>query len=183
MYIYIYIHTYICIYIYIYIYCTYTLYHNLSLSLSIHIYIYIHTYLYDCHYVPQRRIRKEGSGNMVTFRCFKSVWTVTFACFFRLGSPFSDPPLGDSDIVLLLDSLPGSSANIGTTQIILAWPLRKDDTQSSRRVNHVYNCFTITAGALLARKPLVVRMVNGFLTYEFNINLVKTRITKGVLTN
>jgi len=34
-----------------------------------------------------------------------------------------------------LDSLRGSSVNIGTIQRRLAWPLRKDDTNTSRRVN------------------------------------------------
>ena len=29
----------------------------------------------------------------------------------------------------------GSSVKIGTIQIILAWPLRKDDTHKSRSVN------------------------------------------------
>ena len=35
-----------------------------------------------------------------------------------------------------LDSLRGSSVKIGTIQIILAWPLRKDDTHKSRSVNN-----------------------------------------------
>ena len=35
------------------------------------------------------------------------------------------------------DSLRGSSVEIGTIQRRLAWPLRKDDTQKSRRVKHV----------------------------------------------
>ena len=34
-----------------------------------------------------------------------------------------------------LDSLRGSSVNIGTIQRRLAWPLRKDDTHKSRSVN------------------------------------------------
>ena len=44
-----------------------------------------------------------------------------------------------------MDSLRGSSVKIGTMQRRLAWPLRKDDTHKSRRVNmclcayvHVY---------------------------------------------
>ena len=35
-----------------------------------------------------------------------------------------------------LDSLRGSSVNIGTIQRILAWPLRKDDTHTSRSVDN-----------------------------------------------
>ena len=34
-----------------------------------------------------------------------------------------------------VDSLRGSSVKIGTIQMILAWPLRKDDTHKSRSVN------------------------------------------------
>ena len=37
----------------------------------------------------------------------------------------------------VMDSLRGSSVKIGTTQIILAWPLRKDDTHKSRSVNNI----------------------------------------------
>ena len=37
---------------------------------------------------------------------------------------------------VLLDSLRGSSVNIGTIQRRLAWPLRKDDTHTSRSVNN-----------------------------------------------
>ena len=36
-----------------------------------------------------------------------------------------------------VDSLRGSSGKLGTIQIILAWPLRKDDTHKSRSVNKV----------------------------------------------
>ena len=35
-----------------------------------------------------------------------------------------------------MDSLRGSSVNIGTIQRRLAWPLRKDDTHKSRSVNN-----------------------------------------------
>ena len=35
------------------------------------------------------------------------------------------------------DSLRGSFVNIGTIQIIVAWPLRKDDTHTSRSVNRL----------------------------------------------
>ena len=34
-----------------------------------------------------------------------------------------------------MDSLRRSSVKIGTTQRILAWPLRKDDTHTSRSLN------------------------------------------------
>ena len=42
-----------------------------------------------------------------------------------------------------LDSLRGSSVNIGTTQRRLAWPLRKDDTHKPRSVNKNtrFSCF------------------------------------------
>ena len=36
-----------------------------------------------------------------------------------------------------MDSLRGSSVNIGTIQRGLAWPLRKDDTHKSRSVNNI----------------------------------------------
>jgi len=38
-----------------------------------------------------------------------------------------------------LDSLRGSSVNIGAIQRRLAWPLRKDDTHNSRSVNNYCN--------------------------------------------
>ena len=50
---------------------------------------------------------------------------------------------GTGDLALLkvlddLDSLRGSSVNIGTMQRRLAWPLRKDDTHNDQDdVNHV----------------------------------------------
>ena len=39
-------------------------------------------------------------------------------------------------IIIMRDSLRGSSVKIGTIQRILAWPLRKDDTHKSRSVNN-----------------------------------------------
>ena len=40
-----------------------------------------------------------------------------------------------------VDSLRGSSVNIGTVQRVLAWPLRKDDTRKLRSVNdYCYTC-------------------------------------------
>ena len=39
-------------------------------------------------------------------------------------------------MLYILDSLRGSSVNIGTIQRILAWPLRRDDTHKSRSVNN-----------------------------------------------
>jgi hypothetical protein len=41
-------------------------------------------------------------------------------------------------LVVLLDSLQGSSVKIGTIQRRLAWPLRKDDTHKSRSVNNFF---------------------------------------------
>jgi hypothetical protein len=38
-------------------------------------------------------------------------------------------------LIVQLDSLRGSSVQIGTIQRRLAWPLRKDDTHKSRSVN------------------------------------------------
>ena len=38
----------------------------------------------------------------------------------------------------LLDSLRGSSVKIGTIQRRLAWPLRKDDTHTSRSVSNFF---------------------------------------------
>ena len=38
-------------------------------------------------------------------------------------------------VTRIVDSLRGSSVKIGTIQIILAWPLREDDTHTSRSVN------------------------------------------------
>ena len=37
-----------------------------------------------------------------------------------------------------MHSLRGSSVKIGTIQRILAWPLRKDDTHTSRSVNNIH---------------------------------------------
>ena len=39
------------------------------------------------------------------------------------------------------DSLQGSSVKLGTIQIILSWPLRKDDTHTSRSVNNSFFLF------------------------------------------
>ena len=38
-------------------------------------------------------------------------------------------------IMILMDSLRGSSVKLGTIQRRFAWPLRKDDTHTSRSVN------------------------------------------------
>ena len=44
----------------------------------------------------------------------------------------------DSRKTSFLDSLRGSSVEIGTIQRRLAWPLRKDDTHKSRSVNNLF---------------------------------------------
>ena len=44
-----------------------------------------------------------------------------------------------------LDSLRGSSVNIGTIRRILAWPPRKDDMHTSRSVNNMYATVTLCA--------------------------------------
>ena len=41
-------------------------------------------------------------------------------------------------IIISMDSLRGSSVEIGTTQRRLAWPLRKDDTHKSRNVTNFF---------------------------------------------
>ena len=51
------------------------------------------------------------------------------------------------------DSLRGSSDKIGTIQRRLAWPLRKDDTHTSRSVNMVFaKCRSV---AMLAQRTSV----------------------------
>jgi hypothetical protein len=50
------------------------------------------------------------------------------ACVPTLGRGLRSP------FPFLLDSLWGSSVNIGTKQKTLAWPMRKDDTRESRSV-------------------------------------------------
>ena len=47
---------------------------------------------------------------------------------------------------IILDSLRGSSVNIRTTQIILARPLRKHDTRTSRSENISYKSRTPIQG-------------------------------------
>ena len=44
---------------------------------------------------------------------------------------------------ITMDSLRGASVNIGTIQIILARPLRKDDTHTSRSVNNTHTLQTV----------------------------------------
>ena len=48
--------------------------------------------------------------------------------------------LARKDALKLVDSFRGSSVKIGTIQRRLAWPLRKDDTHTSRSGNHFYRC-------------------------------------------
>ena len=63
-------------------------------------------------------------------------------CQFPWARP--SPPLrrsNDPAVLLLLDSLRGSSVKIGTIQRRLAWPLRKDDTHKSRRVDDFFEKF------------------------------------------
>ena len=55
-----------------------------------------------------------------------------------------------------LDSLRGSSDNIGTIQRRLAWPLRKDDTHKSRSVN-IFLIFTHTTSVRADRNPIDTR--------------------------
>ena len=52
-----------------------------------------------------------------------------------------------------MDSLRGSSVNIGTMQRRLAWPLRKDDTHKSRSVNN----FLLTLSSIIIS---IINIVN-----------------------
>ena len=49
--------------------------------------------------------------------------------------------------IIILDSLRGSSVKHGTIQRILAWPLRKDDTHTSRSVNSCMNDYHLRQAA------------------------------------
>ena len=55
-------------------------------------------------------------------------------------------------LLVIMDSLRGSSVKIGTMQRKLAWPLRKDDTHKSRSVNNhtpIYNTTILVCNILV----------------------------------
>ena len=54
---------------------------------------------------------------------------------------------------VLSDSLRGSSVKIGTIQRRLAWPLRKDDTHTSRSANNSYDSKVLSIGRGLPVLP------------------------------
>ena len=60
------------------------------------------------------------------------------AITYFLKPPLRNHPLRKSQNHTVEDSLRGSSVKIGTMQRILAWPLRKDDTHTSRSANGFY---------------------------------------------
>ena len=64
-----------------------------------------------------------------------------------------------STVLLHLDFLRGSSANIGTVQRRLAWPLRKDDTHTSRSDNKVLCCVTVDLMLLMLARCTERRQV------------------------
>ena len=80
------------------------------MHVCMHVYIHIIpvTYTHSCNYAHAHV--DVGSGQMLI-------------CIYDIGLP--------------KDSLRGSSVNVGTLQRISAWPLRRDETHTSRSVTNL----------------------------------------------
>ena len=86
----------------------------------------------------------------------------------------------------LCEEIPAFAKSLST--LVVAIPVcthasnLRSDFKSSIWENS-YGSFTIMVGALLVRKPLTFRKVNGCLANQVRINVFRIRISKGCLTN
>ena len=108
--------------------------------IHIYIYIYIYTRVYIClRVLPSTRPCMAVSSSPAETPSSRGVCDLCrcMTLYVRIPKVCDSVRVWDAVCVFVCDSVCvwGSSAKVGTIQGRLAWPLRRDDTRDSRRVN------------------------------------------------